>query len=68
MICISEDESCFAWKRKIKIISFWIAEIFFAGIWVIFSTKIKTFEWIKEITIKDLGQLLFLLFFFVFND
>lgn len=61
-ISVAEDKSKKQWKKKIKILVFWIVEMFFAFIFVLFSTHIKMRDFVGEITLVKIISLIIVFF------
>lgn len=56
-----KDETKFHWRRKLKLVVFWISEMFLLFIVVIITSGINCIELIKDSTAKSVAEMLFVL-------
>ena len=63
-ISVAEDKSRFSWKKVIKILGFWIVEMFISFIWILFSTHTEFKKLVSEITGSEVIAIVIVSFVF----
>lgn len=62
-ILVSEDETKYHWKRKLKSVVFWIVEMLLLLIMVLITSRVSIINLIKDSTVESVVMLLIVLAF-----
>lgn len=63
-ISVAEDKSKFSWKKRGKLLSFWVVEMFMSFAWFLFYSHTEISDLVCEITVGEVFALLIAFFIF----